>query len=322
MNKKPTLEDIKAQVEQTEKPKLDGSKAIIEDAIQRVSDGDVGAVWESIVIEALTEVRTLFENEFYAYKQRFDAGFKAHKITGIMKLDKLTKPPRKPRNESGEAGRESKADLLIALVGKNSELFHDEDSEAYASYRVDHTPDENGQPTGEHYETANLRSKAFKQWTNFHFYETYGSTAGDSAMMEAIDTLSGISLYEGEEQPVNLRYATHEDKIIIDLGREHWESVAVDRHGWKVIDSNNAPVKFIRSSLFRPLPLPDKNGSIDLLWRHLNLQDKDSQLLVLAWLLEAMRPNRPYPLMEISGGQGTAKSTFSKRLRRLIDPTV
>ena len=319
MSDKPTIEDVKAQLNQTEAPKLEGSKAIIQHAIETAESGDTKALLEPMVIDALKEVRGLDEGQYVRYKAEIKPLLAKNNIATIRDLDKLTKPPRKPRAE-GEAGRESKADLLIALVRKNSELFHDEDNECYASYKVDHAPDDNGQPTGEHYETTNLRSKAFKQWANFQFYETYGSTAGDSPMTEAIDTLSGISLYEGEEQTANLRYATHEDKIYIDLGREHWEIVVIDQHGYKVIESKDAPVKFIRSSLFRPLPLPQEGGSVGLLWDHLNLQDEDSRLLVLAWLIECMRIDRPFPLMEISSGQGTAKSTFSKRLRVLIDP--
>ena len=209
MTDKPTIQDVKAQLNQTETPKLDGSKAIIQHAIETAESGDTKALLEKMVIDALKEVRVLDEGQYVRYKAEIKPLLAKNNIATIRDLDKLTKPPRKPRVE-GEAGRESKADLLIALVRKNSELFHDEDSEAYASYRIDHIPDDNGNPTGEHWETANLRSKAFKQWANYQLYETYGSTAGDSAISDAIDTLSGVCLYEGDELPVNLRYATKE----------------------------------------------------------------------------------------------------------------
>jgi hypothetical protein len=44
--------------------------------------------------------------------------------------------------------------------------------------------------------------------------------------------------------------------------------------------------------------------------------------LVIAWLLAALRPSGPYPLLAISGEQGSAKTVLSKFLRALIDPNV
>jgi hypothetical protein len=44
--------------------------------------------------------------------------------------------------------------------------------------------------------------------------------------------------------------------------------------------------------------------------------------LVVAWLLAALRPSGPYPLLAISGEQGSAKTVLSKLLRALVDPNV
>ncbi len=42
--------------------------------------------------------------------------------------------------------------------------------------------------------------------------------------------------------------------------------------------------------------------------------------LVVGWLVGAFRPTGPYPLLEITGEQGTAKSTAARVLRSLVDP--
>jgi hypothetical protein len=44
--------------------------------------------------------------------------------------------------------------------------------------------------------------------------------------------------------------------------------------------------------------------------------------LVLAWLLAGLRQGGPYPLLAVSGEQGSAKTVFSKVLRALIDPNA
>jgi ABC-type phosphonate transport system ATPase subunit len=45
-------------------------------------------------------------------------------------------------------------------------------------------------------------------------------------------------------------------------------------------------------------------------------------VLIVAWLLAALRAGGPYPLLAISGEQGSAKTVLSKLLKALIDPNA
>jgi hypothetical protein len=45
-------------------------------------------------------------------------------------------------------------------------------------------------------------------------------------------------------------------------------------------------------------------------------------VLVVAWLLARLRPGGPYPLLAISGEQGSAKTVLSKMLKALVDPNA
>src|SRR5438046_7757433 len=71
-----------------------------------------------------------------------------------------------------------------------------------------------------------------------------------------------------------------------------------------------------------PLPAPERGGSIEALWPFLNLSSRNDFVLVVAWLLATLRPRGPYPLLAISGEQGSAKTVLSKMLKALIDPNV
>jgi hypothetical protein len=54
----------------------------------------------------------------------------------------------------------------------------------------------------------------------------------------------------------------------------------------------------------------------------LNLSSQNDFVLVVSWLLAALRPSGPYPVLAISGEQWTAKTTLSKMLRGLVDPNT
>src|SRR5262245_10250219 len=71
-----------------------------------------------------------------------------------------------------------------------------------------------------------------------------------------------------------------------------------------------------------PMPEPQQGGSIKSLNSFLNLASRDDFVLIVAWLLTALRPGGPYPLLAISGEQGSAKTVLSKLLKALIDPNV
>src|SRR6476646_10954949 len=70
------------------------------------------------------------------------------------------------------------------------------------------------------------------------------------------------------------------------------------------------------------LPEPRPGGSIEALRPMLNLADRNDFVLVVAWLLASLRPVGPYPLLAVSGEQGSAKTVLSKLLRALIDPNI
>jgi hypothetical protein len=71
-----------------------------------------------------------------------------------------------------------------------------------------------------------------------------------------------------------------------------------------------------------PLAVPQRGGSIEALNSLLNLASRSDFVLIVAWLLAALRSGGPYPLLAISGEQGSAKTVLSKVLKALIDPNA
>jgi hypothetical protein len=79
-------------------------------------------------------------------------------------------------------------------------------------------------------------------------------------------------------------------------------------------------VRFRRPGGMLPLPVPVRGGSIEALGALLNLPNRNDFVLVVAWLLATLRSGGPYPLLAVTGEQGSAKTVLSKLLKALIDP--
>ncbi len=201
----------------------------------------------------------------------------------------------------------SQATELVKLA-EDAELWHTPDGDAWASF-----------PVNGHREHANIRTKQFRRWLVRKFYEKHSASPGAQAIQDAIGTLEGKAFHNGQEHPVYLRIAEHDGAVYVDLANASWEVVEITASGWHVIE--DAPVRFMRAKGMLPLPTPLAGNSLEPLRTFLNVSDED-WLLIKAWLVGAMAPSGPYPLLEVHGEQGSAKSTPARLLRSLIDPST
>ena len=85
---------------------------------------------------------------------------------------------------------------------------------------------------------------------------------------------------------------------------------------------DDPPVRFRRAAGMRPLPVPVPAGSVETLRSFLNVRSDADFVLVVAWALAVLRNRGPYPIIVLSGEQGSAKSTFCAILRALFDPNT
>ncbi|MDF0591730.1 bifunctional DNA primase/polymerase [Candidatus Methanocrinis natronophilus] len=169
-------------------------------------------------------------------------------------------------------------------------------------------------------ENHSLGSKAVKTWLAGLIYEEEGRTAKGSAVADALAVLEGIAIHEGETHPVYVRLAEYDGKFYLDLGGEDWKAVEIGADGWRVISSDEVPVKFRRAKGMLELPEPDRDGDLEDLRRILNLPEGASWMLIQAWLVQAFKPTGPYPVLIVDGEQGSGKSWLGRILRHLIDP--
>jgi len=208
-----------------------------------------------------------------------------------------------------KAEKVSQANQILQLAD-DIELFHTSDRTAFASIEV-----------GEHKEVHPVNSKSFRDYLSYQFYQTDGKSPASQSLQDAINSLSGKAKFEGKMQDVHIRLAAFNEKIYLDLCNDEWQILEIDADGWQIIEASHAPVRFRRTKAMLALPTPTTSGDITKLRDFLNVDDKNLTL-ILAWLINCFRPDFPFPILLISGEQGSAKSTASKVLRELVDPSI
>ncbi len=142
--------------------------------------------------------------------------------------------------------------------------------------------------------------------------------ASSQAMYDALNVIEGQAVFAGAEHDAHVRVAQHKETIYIDLGTPDWRAIEVTATGWQVIE--NPPVGFRRAKAMMALPMATKGGAVGQLRRSVNVSDDDWPLVV-AWLLAAMQPVGPYPVLCLHGEQGSEKATGARVLTSLGDPS-
>jgi hypothetical protein len=209
----------------------------------------------------------------------------------------------------GKAPKLSQATVLVQLAQEvGAELFHTLTHDAYATI-----------PVGGHRQTWPVKAKPFRRWLSRLFYERHAKAPGSQAVQDALGVLEGKALFEGAERPVAVRVAEHQGAIWLDLGNDRLEAVEVTAGGWRVVASQDLPLRFRRPAGLGTLPAPQPGGTLADLRSFCNVDDDDWPL-VLGFLVAAARPRGPYPVLNLLGSHGSAKTSTAWAIIRLIDP--
>ena len=297
--------------------------AAIEALIGRV-EADVGAAFAPEALKLLAELQEQDRGAFELLRVKL-------KKRGV----RLTALDKALAEAAGPDDRDTTQAGLLLEIASEAELFHTADRTAYADIEVD-----------DHRETWRLRSKNFRRWLTRSYFEKYGSAPNSDAMVSALAVIEARADFGAPEREVFVRIGSHDGKLYLDLCDEAWRAVEITAAGWRVV--TNPPVRFRRAPGMKPLPVPvsaplTSLASLNKLRALLNVGGKSERpppkvtpskngggadepskdfVLAIAWLLAALRDRGPYPILALTGEQGSAKSTFSAILRALLDPNT
>ena len=233
----------------------------------------------------------------------------AHRDTGLA----FNQPERRGNEENNRNGTsaggpgEHPSRNSRLIEPKPDTLWHTPNREAWATVGGRHFP---------------IQSSDFQHWLAGRFCECNGEPASGYKVDELVSAYSAEALFKGPEHRVYLRTAQDGDAIWLDLADADGRAVRIDKETWRVVPAREVVPKFHRPPNMRPLPEPVREGSdASQLRRLLNLSDEDTFRLFLTYLSFAIIPDKPYPILAVSGPAGAAKSSFAEFVRTTIDPS-
>jgi putative DNA primase/helicase len=165
-----------------------------------------------------------------------------------------------------------------------------------------------------------LKSEGFRRWVALLNYRKANSTLTTQAIEDVVRTLDIIAYSEGQRYDPFVRVGQQDSKLYLDLCDDGYRAAEITAGGWQVIA--RPPVKFLRSSSARALPVPQRGHTIKTLRRFVNTSSEDDFKLIVAWLVSALRPGRPFPILIVNGAHATGKSVLCRLLQLLIDPDL
>ncbi len=218
-----------------------------------------------------------------------------------------TKTPAPAEKQEKE---DSQAQKLVSLALQQKEsLFMTPKGEMYIRLRI------NG-----HIETLPIseRGGAFKRWLVYRYLEVCHVIPNANAITQALTALEAQAQWGGTpQQETYIRVAPHDGNIYLDLANEQCEVVKITPQGWSI--TKTPPVCFRHPEGMLPLPNPVRGGSLDDLKPFINAHGKD-WILIKAYLLGMLHPTGPYPILDLNGEKGTAKSSTARHIRSIVDP--
>lgn len=219
-------------------------------------------------------------------------------------------------NNPDEQHRESQADILVNIVKEtpNVLLFLNELDEPYIQF-----------PTQDHLEHWPTKSKQTRRWLAQQYWSKMNKAPNEQSLNAALNVIEGLAAYGGQKFELSNRVAMASNALCYFLANENWEVVLVnneERKGygpWSIIPKAH-PV-FRRYSHQEPQSVGTDRVDIWNIFKYINIKSDQHKLLFLVWIITCFIPNFPHPIIFLHGPQGSAKTTASKILRKLIDPS-
>jgi hypothetical protein len=148
-------------------------------------------------------------------------------------------------------------------------------------------------------------------------YKHEEKAPSNDGLIGARRVLDMLAHDSGDVRELHTRAAFHEGAVFYELapGRV----VRVDEKGWEL--DPNPPVYFRAVRNLQPLPNPIPGAQLEDVSEWVNLKTSRDRRLFLTYVTLLALAHIPRPILEATGVMGAGKTTASRVVKRLLDPT-
>jgi len=173
-----------------------------------------------------------------------------------------------------------------------------------------------------------IRSLDFRNWFFSEFHNRYDHLPTEPEFRAIMTYLES----QASSEPLRKRHlfrrvgsrsdltSCRTNQIFLDLANEEGRYIHITADGWKVVAADKADFLIGRAS--NDIPEPKGPGALDKLRPLINPATDADWLRAQAWLLAALRVDRPIPILTIQGQPGSGKTMAMRLLHALIDPSA
>jgi hypothetical protein len=224
----------------------------------------------------------------------------------LRSLLATARPPDPPERKKSDkpSKHPSAADTLVRLAIERCEVWNDSLGHPFATPKA----------TSQH---LRADQPVFRQWLAAEYFDLCEKAAPQEALHAAANVVIMRAL-RGPTHPAFVRVAEYDGTVLLDLGDPTSRAVRITPAGWEVVNPPH-PVRFLRPRTMHPLPVPEPGGSIEDFQPFLNT-DANGLELVIGFAVACLRSSGPYPVLILSGGQGTGKTSVARFLKQTLDP--
>lgn len=282
------------------------------DLVGEETEARVRDKWRNAVaIAALDRQAATMTDEDYARRRAALAA--AYAAAGAGRMGQREMDARRRATRVAQPEDEDTPPItMLARAATKAELWHDQFSHAYATVEM------NGVMMN-----VRVEGQQFSDWLRMCWEDDAGGAPPPSRETFAtiIGQVAATARARSDQHQAHYRMAVDADGVRwLDLGRPDRTAVRLEAAGWQIVEAPG--VKFVRGDGDCALPVPVREPKLDglqPLWDLINVAPED-RCLIAGWLLGAMRPDAPCFGLNLHGAQGTAKSTATRILRRILDP--
>jgi len=175
-----------------------------------------------------------------------------------------------------------------------------------------------------HKEVIKITSGKFKRLLIKLYYESVGAMPSQKTIEDWINMFHALADFNGPTYPLSVRVAWHnnDEEIYYDLTNESWQCVKITKYGWELLDRTPFPI-FMRYKQ-TPQVIPTTDYPADIMDQFLeltNLKEVKDRILIKVYIVSLLIPDIDHVILLLHGKQGSAKSTFEKMVKILVDPS-